>query len=63
MSSCPVCHKPTVAAAKPFCSERCRAVDMNRWFSGGYAMPAVELDDVDLEALEAAENPQKPEDR
>ncbi len=35
---------------------------MNRWFTGGYAMPAVELDDVDMQALEAAENPNKTED-
>ncbi len=32
---------------------------MNRWFTGGYAVPAVELDDVDVEALEAEENQPK----
>jgi len=58
-SSCPICQKPSTAKSTPFCSERCRAVDMNRWFSGGYAVPAVELDDVDVESFE---NPEKPDD-
>lgn len=53
MSACPVCGKPTAAQFKPFCSARCREVDLNRWFSGGYSVPAVELDDIDEESLEA----------
>jgi uncharacterized protein len=59
MPHCPICRKPISAETKPFCSARCREVDMNRWFTGGYAMPAVELDDVDFEALEAEESPQE----
>ncbi len=54
MSQCPTCHKPGVPEFAPFCSKRCREVDLNRWFTGAYAVPAVELDDADLEALEAA---------
>ena len=53
-SICPVCSKPSTEAAKPFCSARCREVDLNRWFTGGYSVPAVELDDIDEESLEAA---------
>lgn len=60
-SKCPICQKKTEPACTPFCSPRCREVDMNRWFTGSYAVPAVELDDVDphdLEALdEGAEKP------
>lgn len=52
MSSCPICSKPSKDATAPFCSVRCRQVDLNRWFTGGYAVPAVELDDVDEDALE-----------
>jgi endogenous inhibitor of DNA gyrase (YacG/DUF329 family) len=26
-------------ASKPFCSDRCRDVDLNRWLSGSYAIP------------------------
>ena len=51
---CPICSKPTAAASKPFCSLRCREVDLNKWFTASYAVPAVELDDVDDESLEAA---------
>lgn len=55
MASCPICLKPTLAAHRPFCSARCREVDLNKWFTGSYAVPAVELDDVDDESLAAAE--------
>ncbi|MEP3265226.1 MAG: DNA gyrase inhibitor YacG, partial [Hyphomicrobiales bacterium] len=24
----------------PFCSQRCRDVDLNRWLNGSYAVPA-----------------------
>jgi uncharacterized protein len=46
---CPICGKPAVAAAKPFCSERCRDVDLNRWLSGSYAIPAREGEEEDPE--------------
>lgn len=62
MPNCPVCHKPTMPAFKPFCSDRCRSTDLNRWFTGGYAVPAVELDDVDMDTLEQAQNPENPSD-
>jgi len=42
---CPICNKPTVAQYKPFCCKRCADVDLNRWFKGTYAVPAVENDD------------------
>lgn len=45
MSKCPVCDKPSDPAFKPFCSKRCADVDLNRWLSGGYAIPAAEEDD------------------
>jgi endogenous inhibitor of DNA gyrase (YacG/DUF329 family) len=47
---CPICGKPSVAASRPFCSERCREVDLNRWLSGSYAIPARDGDeDADKE--------------
>jgi uncharacterized protein len=46
---CPICGKPAVAASKPFCSERCREVDLNRWLSGSYAIPAREGEEEDPE--------------
>ena len=53
MSSCPSCTKPSVKEFAPFCSKRCQSLDFNRWFTGAYAVPAVELDDVDPGDLEA----------
>ena len=37
---CPICGKPTVEAWKPFCSKRCADVDLNRWLTGSYVIPA-----------------------
>jgi endogenous inhibitor of DNA gyrase (YacG/DUF329 family) len=45
---CPICGKPATEASKPFCSERCRDVDLNRWLSGSYVIPA-KADDEDAE--------------
>jgi endogenous inhibitor of DNA gyrase (YacG/DUF329 family) len=39
---CPICSKPLAADACaesslfPFCSERCKQVDLARWFGGKY---------------------------
>ena len=40
--ACPICGKPTEVAYRPFCSKRCADVDLQRWFTGRYAVPAVE---------------------
>lgn len=40
--SCPICAKPVAQAYRPFCSRRCADVDLQRWLSGGYAVPAQE---------------------
>jgi endogenous inhibitor of DNA gyrase (YacG/DUF329 family) len=42
---CAICGKPMVARFRPFCSGRCKDVDLNRWFKGAYAIPAVESED------------------
>ncbi|MGA7074399.1 DNA gyrase inhibitor YacG [Bradyrhizobium sp.] len=44
---CPICGKPSTALAKPFCSDRCRDVDLNRWLSGSYAIPGRTNEDED----------------
>ena len=46
---CPICGKATDHAFKPFCSKRCADIDLNRWLSGVYAVPATEDDDEDGE--------------
>ncbi|WP_110753643.1 DNA gyrase inhibitor YacG [Phyllobacterium leguminum] len=45
---CPECGKPSSREDYPFCSPRCRSIDLNRWLSGAYVIPAVEsADDSD----------------
>jgi endogenous inhibitor of DNA gyrase (YacG/DUF329 family) len=39
---CPICKAPTVTTYRPFCSARCRDVDLSRWLRGGYAIPGAE---------------------
>jgi uncharacterized protein len=46
---CVICGKPQDPKYKPFCSKRCADVDLNRWFSGKYAIPAMEGDEPDDE--------------
>ena len=36
---CPICGKPAQKATRPFCSKRCRDVDLHRWLSGAYVVP------------------------
>jgi len=44
---CPICGKPASDATRPFCSSRCRDVDLNRWLSGTYVVPGSENDEED----------------
>ncbi len=39
---CPLCGRPRVQRFRPFCSARCRDVDLAHWFGEAYAVPAVE---------------------
>jgi endogenous inhibitor of DNA gyrase (YacG/DUF329 family) len=41
-AGCPICGKPRVVEYRPFCSRRCADVDLQRWLSGSYAVPAEE---------------------
>ena len=41
---CPICGRPMAAEHRPFCSRRCADLDLQRWLSGRYAIPAVEDD-------------------
>jgi len=37
---CPTCRKLVLRSAPefPFCSERCRLIDLGKWASGGYVV-------------------------
>ena len=39
---CPECGRPSSREHYPFCSDRCRSIDLNRWLSGSYAIPATD---------------------
>ncbi len=39
-AACPICSKPIDPGFRPFCSKRCADIDLHRWFSGRYAIPA-----------------------
>lgn len=49
---CPICKKPVedpsehapAPALFPFCSERCKLIDLGRWLDGKYKVPVVEED-------------------
>ncbi|MCE9625877.1 MAG: DNA gyrase inhibitor YacG [Deltaproteobacteria bacterium] len=47
---CPQCRQMTPFEGnphRPFCSERCRRIDLGTWASGGYVIPgrSVEVED------------------
>ncbi len=55
---CPECGKPSQRATFPFCSPRCKDVDLNRWLSGSYAIPVREDEEEDDGASQVAIDPQ-----
>ena len=42
---CPECGKPSSRGHYPFCSARCKDVDLNRWLSDSYRIPTKEEPD------------------
>jgi hypothetical protein len=62
--TCPICQKPVPVAPddavkfQPFCSERCRQVDLIRWFDGKYAI----VEPLNPELLESEEGASTPGD-
>lgn len=49
LGRCPSCSKRAVRDFRPFCSKRCADLDLGRWLTGSYAIPAIETDDPDEE--------------
>ena len=44
---CPECSRPSSRDYYPFCSERCKSVDLNRWLSDRYVIPGPPIDSSD----------------
>ncbi|MSP84004.1 MAG: DNA gyrase inhibitor YacG [Alphaproteobacteria bacterium] len=55
-SRCPICGKPSDARNRPFCSDRCRMVDLNRWFREGYAIPGAAAPEPQADGGNGEEN-------
>jgi uncharacterized protein len=57
---CPICKKqfdPSEPVTRsPFCSERCKLIDLGRWLDGAYQIP-VEDDDPSDDYDDPAMNP------
>lgn len=50
---CPICEREfdpaSPTAAKPFCSNRCRTIDLGRWLSESYSLSADPDSEADVE--------------
>ena len=47
---CPVCKSDfhqQKSLALPFCSDRCRQIDLGRWFNEEYSLPVVDASDME----------------
>ena len=57
---CPICKKPVKNTEPdfPFCSERCRTIDLGKWASGQYVIPSPLRDtDDDFEQRQDSDPP------
>ncbi len=45
--SCPICKKQPDEKYRPFCSKRCADIDLGKWLTGSYAIPADDSDDLE----------------
>jgi len=54
---CPTCRTIVLLDDPnlPFCSERCRVIDLGKWASGAYRISSPILDPEVLEGLDAAQ--------
>jgi endogenous inhibitor of DNA gyrase (YacG/DUF329 family) len=61
---CPTCRTIVLAGDEnfPFCSDRCRLIDLGKWASGGYVIPAPITDPETLEKLAEEAQKKKPGD-
>jgi hypothetical protein len=64
---CPICRQEVDPAslgrpgsAFPFCSDRCRLIDLGRWLDGRYQVPVREEDDAIDESTPPSASPPTP---
>jgi endogenous inhibitor of DNA gyrase (YacG/DUF329 family) len=61
---CPTCRTLVLPGEEnfPFCSDRCRLIDLGKWASGGYVISTPITDPEQLENLAEEQAQKKPED-
>jgi len=61
---CPTCRALVLPGEEnfPFCSDRCRLIDLGKWASGGYVISTPVTDPEQLENLAEEKAGQKPDD-
>lgn len=67
---CPICKKtleePLGDEARsflPFCSDRCKLIDLGRWLGGKYQIPVIDTDearDGEISVVDEPPDPNKP---
>jgi uncharacterized protein len=59
---CPTCRTPVPLGGEdvPFCSDRCRRIDLGKWASGDYKISSPILDPDLLEELEHKRQQENP---
>ena len=58
---CSVCEKrfdPELSEALPFCSERCRRIDLGRWLDERYSLPIERPEDPEQRKVDFDEVPE-----
>lgn len=56
---CPECGQPSARATFPFCSTRCKNIDLNRWLTGAYVIPGPD-EESDRTTSDDGETEEKP---
>jgi uncharacterized protein len=61
---CPTCKTLVTAEDEtfPFCTDRCRLIDLGKWASGGYRISSQVLDPEVLEGLGPGSRPKDDDD-
>jgi endogenous inhibitor of DNA gyrase (YacG/DUF329 family) len=65
MSKCPTCGKPVEWQDnpwRPFCSERCKLIDFDKWTSEEYRVPGRQINPADITEQPSRSNSLEDED-
>ena len=62
---CPNCRTLVLSSNEdfPFCTDRCRSIDLGKWASGGYVISTAINDPDELESIAEELSRRKPDDQ